>query len=75
MCEYDFSNLKDPFVPNIRWFKRHARFFIVSIIIISMFAILTADELTYDFVFLPLFLIIVFITYKWIFYFVFYKII
>jgi hypothetical protein len=74
MCEYDFSNLKDPFVPNIRWFKRHARFFIVSIIIMSMFAFLTADELTYDFVFLPLFLIFVFIAYKWIFSIVIYKI-
>lgn len=57
MDEYDFSNIKEPFVPKLALFKKNVRFFIYFIIFMNVVILLTRRELTYDIAIAPLFTI------------------
>lgn len=74
VCEYDFSNLKEPGIPTIRKSKKFAYFFLIFLIILNLLVFITSNELTLNLIVLPIFTILIFGHLKWLFSRLIYKI-
>jgi hypothetical protein len=67
MTEYDFTKIKDRFVPEIYWIKKRFRFLIIVAIVSNFLVLIFRVNLTYESVIFPVIWVLLILVYKYSF--------
>ncbi len=68
MTEYDFTRIKDRFVPEIYWLKKRLLFFLIIAIVSNFIVLITKVKLTYESIIFPVIWVFLIIAYRYTFY-------
>lgn len=68
MTEYDFTKIKDRFVPEIYWIKKRFLFFIIIAIVWTFLVFVFKVKLTYESIIFPVIWVLLILAYRYAFY-------